>query len=177
MKGLENQTYLIGYLISNVVAILMLLSAWKWPRVGRLLFCLLFAWACWINWKTVTQSPRVYLDYAELAFSDWYKQFIRGWFSGHIKLVVGFIATCQGLIAMAMLLRGWIFKAGLIGGITFLLSILPFGVGSAFPATLIMAAGMYLLLRSKPDYLWRKRRPENEQKAVASTPVQRPINH
>ena len=176
MKGLENQTYLIGYIISNVVAILMLLAAWKWHRTGRLLFFLLFGWACWINWKTVTQTPWVYLDYADLAFSNWYKHFIRGWFSQHTKLLVGFIATCQGFIAMAMLGRGWIFRAGIIGGIIFLLAILPLGVGAGFPATLIMAAGMYALLRGNPDYLWRKSQPDRERNKVLSPNIKPPVN-
>jgi hypothetical protein len=158
MKGLENPTYLMAYLVSNAVAILLLVMAWKWPRAARLMFLLLFAWASWFNWQTVSFTPQVYLDYAELTFSDWYQQFIRGWFSRHIKLVVGFIATCQGLIALAMLLRGWLFKAGTIAGIIFLLAIAPLGVGAAFPCTLNMAVAMLLLLRGYADYLWR--RPE-----------------
>ncbi|KAA5539950.1 hypothetical protein [Adhaeribacter rhizoryzae] len=159
MKGLENQTYLIAYLISNAVAILMLISAWRWPRVGRLMFLMLFAWACWINWKTVLSAPEVYLDYADLTLSDLYKKFITGWFSEHIQLVVGFIATCQGLIAVSMLLRGKVYTIGLIGGIIFLYAIIPFGVGSAFPATLIMALAMVVLSRGNPDYLWLRNIP------------------
>ena len=166
MKGLENQTYLIAYLISNAVAILMLVSAWKWPRIGRLLFFMLFAWACWINWKTLLETPQVYLDYAELTPSELYKKIIRGWFSGHIQPVVGFIATCQGFIALAMLLRGWLLKAGLIGGIIFLLAIIPFGVGSAFPATFIMAGAMLILFKTNSDYLWRRGVPQQPQKTI-----------
>lgn len=169
MKGLENQTYLIAYLVSNAVAILLLVAAWKWPRTGRLMFLLLFAWASWFNWQTVSHTPQLYLDYAHLTFSDWYKQFILGWFSTHTRLAVGFIATCQGLMALAMLLRGWLFKAGAIAAIIFLLAIIPLGLGSAFPCTLIMAAAMGLLLRGYPDYLWR--RPERRRKAAPAPRV------
>jgi hypothetical protein len=169
MKGFENQTYLIAYLISNAAAIILLVAAWKWPRSCRLMFFLLFAWASWFNWETVSHTPQTYLSYADLTFSDWYKQFIRGWFSSHIKLVVGFIATCQGLIALAMLLRGWLFRIGAIAGIIFLLAIMPLGLGSAFPCTLIMAAALGVLLRGYPDFLWR--RPEKKPKAAPATKV------
>lgn len=169
MKGLENPIYLMAYLISNAVAIIMLVAAWKWPRTGRLMFLLLFAWASWFNWQTVSHNPQTYLEYDQLAFSEGYRQFIRGWFSSHIKLVVGFMATCQGMVALAMLLRGWIFKTGALGAIAFLLAIIPLGVGSAFPCTLIMAAAMMVLLRGHSDYLWR--RPEKRGRAKATTKI------
>jgi hypothetical protein len=154
MKGLENQTYLIAYLISNVAALLLLFSSWKWPRLSRLLFFILFAWACRINWLTVTDSAEVYLDYADLAFSEVYRRIVLGWFSRHILPVIGVIATCQGLIAIALLSRGWIYKLGLAGAIVFLLGIIPFGVGSAFPATLTMALGL-LLLWNENAFIWQ----------------------
>jgi hypothetical protein len=93
------------------------------------------------NWRAALHTPQFYIDYADLTFSDIYKQFILDWFSNHITVVVGFIATCQALIAVAMLLKGWIFKLGAIGAIIFLLAIVPFGVGSAFPS-LVMALAL-----------------------------------
>ncbi|MDQ3847270.1 MAG: hypothetical protein M3342_25125 [Bacteroidota bacterium] len=154
MKGFENQIYLIAYIISNAVALIMLLTAWKWPQIARLLFFILFAWACWANWTTTLNSPEDYIGYANLTFSGLYKSIIHGWFSQHIQLAVGFIATCQGLIAFSMLLKGWIYRLGLIGGITFLLAIMPFGVGSAFPCTLIMAIAMAMLWKQH-TWLWQ----------------------
>jgi hypothetical protein len=154
MKGLENKTYLVAYIISNVLAIVLLLLAWKFPRVARLLFFILFAWAGWTNWGTAMHSPQDYLGYADLTFSEFYKKIILGWFSSHIVPVITFIATCQGLIAVALLLKGWIYKLALIGGITFLLGIVPFGVGSAFPATLIMAIAL-VLLWTQNAFLWK----------------------
>ena len=142
MKGLDKQVYVILLIISNVVAILQLIAAIKWPNIARISFSLLFGWACWVNWKTSLQTPQFYLDYAELAWSDWYKTFILGWFAEHTKLAVGFIATCQGVIAIAMLSKGWIFKIGCLGAIIFLVAILPFGVGSGFPCTAIMAVAV-----------------------------------
>jgi len=157
MKGLDNQLYVTLLLISNVIAILQLIAAVKWPRIARLSFFLLFAWACWMNWTTSQQTPDVYLDYANLTWSQWYGDFIHGWFAHHIPLAVGAIATCQGLIAISMLLKGFVFKAGCIGAIIFLLCIVPFGVGSGFPATVIMAAAVMVLFKKQSHFFaWQK---------------------
>ena len=154
MKGLDNQLYLILLLISNVVAILQLIAAVKWPRIARVSFSLLFAWASWTNWKISQETPQFYLEYGDLTWSEWYRTFINGWFAEHTKSAVGFVATCQGLIAIAMLLKGWIFKAGCIGGILFLISILPLGVGAGFPCTAIMATAIFILLKKHSNFFF-----------------------
>ena len=160
MKGLDNQTYLLLLAISNIVAILQLIATTKWPRIVRLSFFLLFAWASWTNWTTSQRSPQFYLEYADLTWIGWYRGFINGWFAQHIKSAVGFIAICQGLIAISMLLRGWIFKVGAIGAIIFLVSILPFGVGSGFPCTGIMAVAIYILLKKHSNqFILEKNKP------------------
>ena len=155
MRGLDNQTYLLLLAISNIVAILQLIAAIKWPRISRLSFFLLFAWASWTNWTTSQHSPQFYLEYADLTWVGWYRDFIKGWFSQHIRSAVGFIAICQGLIAISMLLRGWVFRIGAIGAIIFLIAILPFGVGSGFPCTGIMAAAIFILFKKQDrKFIW-----------------------
>lgn len=155
MKGLENQLYVMLLIISNVIAVLQLIAAVKWPLIARVSFFLLFAWACWTNWKISQQTPGFYLEYADLTWSEWYRSFINGWFREHIKPAVGFIATCQGLIAISMLLKGWIFKIGCVGAILFLSAILPFGVGAGFPCTAIMAVAVYILLKKDNiHFIW-----------------------
>jgi hypothetical protein len=72
VKGLENTTYLISYIISNTVALLMLLAAWKSPKLARVMFFLLFAWASGANWRAALHTPQFYIDYADLSFSDAY---------------------------------------------------------------------------------------------------------
>ncbi|XZF14605.1 hypothetical protein ACTHGU_00560 [Chitinophagaceae bacterium MMS25-I14] len=154
MKGLENSTYLTLYIISNAVAILMLLAAWKAPRVARVLFFCLFAWASWKNWTTAIRSPQYYMEYASLTFSDLYRFIIHGWFSEHITLSVCIIAVCQALIAISMLLKESLFRAGTTAAVIFLLAIAPLGVGSAFPCTLIMAIAIKMLSRTARYYIW-----------------------
>ena len=161
MNGLENPTYVIMLLISNIVAVILLLTAWKLPRLSRFLFFLLFTWAGWFNWQTALNNPSSYLDYAELSQFKFYKNFINGWFKDHLLLIVGFIATCQLLIAIGLQSKGIIFKIAAIGAIIFFLAIAPLGVGSGFPCTLIMASAIYLLLIHSPaNYLWlRQKKP------------------
>jgi hypothetical protein len=156
MKGLDHELYTILLIISNAVAVLMLFFAFKWPRVGRLSFFLLFAWASWTNWTASQQTPWFYLDYADLTWSRWYSYFINGWFARHISTAVGFIAACQVLIAVSMLLKGWLFRAGAIGAVIFLLAIAPFGTGSGFPCTIIMAIAMVILLKKHDNrFIWQ----------------------
>jgi len=155
MKGLENQTYLILYIISNIVALLLLWAAWKQPRIARLMSFFLFTWASWKNWATALHNPQFYIEYADLSFVDVYKQFISGWFRLHVIEMIGFIATCQALIAVSMLLKGWILKGGCIGAIIFLLAIAPLGVGSAFPFSITASLALYFILSNRAnDYLW-----------------------
>lgn len=157
MKGLENQTYLIAYIISNVVALALLVVAIKWPKAARVLFFALFSWASWTNWSIALNNPQAYVDYANFVFIGFYKQFIQGWFSRHILPVVGFIATAQALVAVSQLLKGRIYKTGVTGAIVFLIAIVPFGVGSAFPCTLIMAVALLFLWRQN-DYVWHHKK-------------------
>lgn len=164
MKGFDNSTYLTLYIICNVVSLLMLLAAWKTPKLARLLFFLLFAWASYTNSSLAIRSPQLYLEYADLAFLSFYKQFILGWFSKHITTVVVCIATCQGLIAASMLLKGFLFKAAAVGAMLFLMAIAPFGVGSGFPCTVIMAISLFVLLKNyHHDFIW-KRKSETSSK-------------
>lgn len=158
MKGLENQTYVILLFIANIIAILQLVAASKWPRIARISFFLLFTWASVTNWRTSVNKPQAYLEYADLTWSDTYTNFINGWFSDHIAETVGCIAICQLLIGLSMLLRGTLYKIGCTGAIVFLVAIIPFGVGSGFPSTAVMAIAVYILLKKdNRHFIWEKR--------------------
>ncbi len=156
MKDLNYNIFLTLYILSNLLALVMLWAGWKNQRILRVLVSLVFAWASWTNWNEAVIAPQFYLDYADLTFLALYSHFINGWFSTHITLAVGFIATCQSLIAISMLFKGWVFKTGATGSIIFLIAIAPLGFGAAFPCTLIMAAAIWLMLRKKQiNYLWK----------------------
>ena len=138
---------LYAQLGSTVVAVFMLIVSVRRRTAGRILFSLLFAWAAAVNARLAWTSPWDYLGYAAFTFSDVYRSFILGFFAQHTAVIVTIIATGQAWIAAALLRgRRWQ-RAGLAGAITFLLAIVPLGIGSGFPATLIMALGAGVLWR------------------------------
>ena len=145
----------IPWIISNSIAVLILLAAIKKPKLARLLFSLLFLWACWLNYTTAHKSPTDYLNYANLTPFSLYYDFINGWFKSHIIPMVTFISIGQGLIGIGLLLRGWMVRLAGIGAIVFFLAITPLGIGSGFPFTLIASAAIYFILKNDDlDFIW-----------------------
>ncbi|MEP2935803.1 MAG: hypothetical protein ABJM06_14680 [Gilvibacter sp.] len=149
--------YFFPWSISNVVAILMLITALKKPRLARLLFVLLFTWACWFNYTTAHNDPEVYLDYARLTPFDWLRDFINGWFAQNINQMISFIAIGQGLIAIGMLLKGWFVRIACFGAILFFMAIAPLGIGAAFPFSVTASLAAYFIIKKDGlNYLWRR---------------------
>ncbi len=69
--------------------------------------------------------------------------------------MVTLISLAQGLIAIGMLLNGWIVRLACLGAIIFFFAIAPLGVGSGFPFTLITALAIYFILKNDDlNYLW-----------------------
>lgn len=145
----DHRTLIVAYTLSNIAGAFMLLCSWKRPTTARIFYFLLFLWASWTNGRYSIYSPEVYLDYANYTFMPLYKNFIQGTFRPYTTPIIFTIAICQFFIAVSMLLRENFFKAGCWGGITFLLCISPLGIGAAFPASLTMAFGFYLLLKKQ----------------------------
>lgn len=155
MKGLENSAYLVGYIISNIVALLILWAAVKRPYLARLMFVVLFGWASVYNYTLAHQRPEEYLNYAESAIK-WYSDFIRGWFSQHITEMVSWIAIGEAFIAVGMALRDWWLRLACLGVIIFQLAIAPLGAYAAFPFSIIVSIAAFLILKKKDsDYLWK----------------------
>lgn len=147
--------YWIPWLASNGIALVLLWMAFKKQTIARWLFVVLFGWAFWINLKTAHQHPEDYLNYAVFTPFGPYRDFIIGWFSERITVIVSAIAIGQGAIALGMLLKGVLLQIACIGAIVFLLSIAPLGIGSGFPAPIIAAIGVYLILKKNDhDHLW-----------------------
>jgi hypothetical protein len=134
---------------SILVATIMAVVSSRWRNAGRVLFVLLFLWAAQENLRTAVGRPEAYLEYAPLAYSELYRRFILGFFAQHITAMVSTIAIGQFLIAVCISWRGVVVQLGLVGAIVFFVAIAPLGTGSAFPATLIMALGAALLLRTQ----------------------------
>jgi hypothetical protein len=167
MKGLE--LYMIPWLIANTVGLVILFVSYRWPKWGRILFSLLFGWACVQNYTTVHATPEVYLEYANMSVS-FYSRFIEGWFSEHITVMVTLISAGQGAIAIGFLLKGWWVKLAGIGAIMFLLAIAPLGVGAGFPFSITVSlAAFFILQKNELNYIWEKwhRSTDNRQKSTS----------
>ena len=148
--------FLIPYIISQVVSIIILIVAWKKTSWARVLFALLFFWASGTNMYIGITKPDTYQLYADLAIPV-YRDFINGWFSHSNHIVIPLIAVGQFLIASGMLLKGWWVKAACVGTIIFLLSIAPLMVGSAFPFSITVSVAAWLVLSNDDkNYVWKK---------------------
>ena len=136
--------YIAPYLISNAVSVGLLVAAIVRPRLALGLFVFVFLAAGLFNTYTVLTEPEVYWDYEGMAVLKVYKEFIAGFFSQHTKAIVLLIALGQLCIA-ALLGNQTLRRLGALGGCIFFVAIVPLGVGSAFPCTLLMAAGLVLM--------------------------------
>lgn len=135
---------IIATVISNIVALVLLLLSWKRKNIARILFSILFICAAVLNWKTVHTDPLVYLEYSKYAI-PFYAGIIKGEFARHITGYVSCIALGQLLIGFGLLARDIIVKLSCMGGIIFLLAIAPLGTGSAFPFSITSAAALFIL--------------------------------
>lgn len=155
--------------MSQVVAIVFVMIAFRNTRVTRLLFSLVFIGASAVNLSTALTNPDAYLNYAKMAL-PFYRDFINGWFSHHHQTVVPVIAAGQLLVGVGMLLRGWRVQWACIGAIVFLLGITPLMVGSAFPFTLLVSwAALRVLQHDNKDWLWRPTATAATQKTALSS--------
>ena len=138
-----SSTYWVPYMLANTFALVVLaLAFWRrdaarWAGAG------VFAWAAVINTWTAATDPGVYLNYAALTPSETYREFILGWFSQRIPLVVILIAAGQLMIAALMASRDeeWR-RIGVIGAEVFLLAVAPLGIGAGFPFSLTFGAAL-----------------------------------
>jgi hypothetical protein len=136
--------------ISNVVALGLVAVAARAPRAARYIIGAGFILAGIFNTYTALRTPGVYVDaYGPLAIWP-YNRFIYGPFARHTAIFVIAIATGQCASGLLALLPGRLRRLGLAGAIVFLLAIAGLGWGSAFPATPIMAAAVWLVYRATP---------------------------
>lgn len=156
--------YIIPWTISQVAGLLILLAAWKKPVWTRYIFAFLFLAAGIFNWFTSMRTPGAYLMYAETAV-PLYRDFISGWFSNHIRVVIPVIATGQLAIGLMMLAGGSWQALGCLGIMVFLLAIAPLGVGSAFPFSIVVSVAAYLVYRH-----WQQRWGANDEEVGMNLP-------
>jgi hypothetical protein len=147
--------YLIPYLVSNAVAVVALVLAFRRPSWVRYTTVVIFLWAAFTNTRIALFHPGDYQTFAELTFSSLYRQFIEGWFRENTPAFLIPIAAGQLAISLLLIGRRPARRLGLAGAVLFLLAIAPLGVGSAFPFSVIYSAALVVmehhLEATKPD--------------------------
>ena len=119
------QDYLIPYVVSNVVSIILIFICYRYAKVGRVIFGVIFLLAGIFNIYKVYKTPEIYAQvYGATAVFSFYKEFIYGFFSSHIFLVISLIAMGQIIVGIMLFTKN-LYKIGVIGGIVFLLAIAP----------------------------------------------------
>ena len=155
--------YLIPFVVSNIISLVLIFICYKWYKAGKILFSLIFLAAGIFNFTVSGDSPEVYYKlYGETAVFGFYKTFIYGFFRENVEVFVKAIALGQITVGILLLSKGTWNKLGVIGGITFLIGISPLGIGSAFPATLLMIIGLLLLFKKASteniiEIFWKKK--------------------
>ena len=151
----NDSTFWIGYWASNIGGAIIAFTGWRFTRIARFLLASLFAWACWFNLDTVAETPEVYVDYAWLTPFGWYADLMTGWFAANVTAIVTTVSIVQGLIAIGYLIGRRYARMAALVTIAFLLVVLPLGLGSAFPAPILMGIGAWFVYRKTDD---RKRK-------------------
>ncbi|MEQ8477195.1 hypothetical protein [Fulvivirga sp.] len=141
--------YFIPWLSSNIIALILLFFCWKYPKIGRYAYAIIFLLAAFINITTAIGSPELYLEYSKWTFLKVYERFIEGYFKEHITGFVTIIGLGQLLVSLGLLIGSYFYKPALIGGLLFAIGILPLGMGSGFPAPVFMIMSFWLLLTNK----------------------------
>jgi hypothetical protein len=138
------QEYWLPYFITHVITLSLIFVCYKWPKIGKVAWGIIFILAGLFNMYTGISSPQDYVDYGSQAVGL-YQKFIYGIFSSYTSLIVSLIATGQILVGIFLFMKRQLFLWGIIGGIIFLVAISPLGMGSAFPSTLLMSISFVLL--------------------------------
>lgn len=138
--------YRLPYLVSNVFALVLVAVAWKWPRAARIFLGAGFLLAALFNAVSSIRDPQVYVTGFGPNAVPLYQKIIYGPFAAHPRAWLLAIAAGQG-VSGALLLTRRFARLGAAGAAIFLLAIAPLGLGSAFPATLLIAAAVLLAVR------------------------------
>jgi len=143
-EKLDTQDILVPYIITHAVAIILIFICYKRPKIGKIVWGIIFILAGIFNMYTGISNPQAYIEYGQSAVGL-YQKFIYGLFSSYTSLIVSLIASGQIVVGILLLMKRKLFLLGIIGGIIFLIAISPLGIGSAFPSTVLMSISLILL--------------------------------
>ncbi len=143
------QEYFIPIFVSNLLAIVLMLLSYHFPRVLRVIWGAVFIIAGIINLITVYNNPLIYIEGFGPTAIPFYQEIIYGPFSEYPGFYITLISIGQIIIGGMIWSKKFWFILGCLGAVIFLLAIVPLGVGSAFPSTVFMALAIIFLMRKK----------------------------
>lgn len=169
MDALNDPAYFLPFVLANAVALLLFLLAIARARWAFRAYAALFAWSAWMNVSLAWNDPIAYLRFSDLVLWEPYRDLILGPFAPHIQRYMALVSASQLLLAIGLLTPGRLRTLAGIGSVLFFLAVAPLGIGSGFPATLVLAAGMVILLR-------KHLRMRRLRRGATLPPVQEPMS-
>ena len=153
------QEYLVPFILTNIISIILIIVSIKWIDAGKIIFAVIFLFACGFNVYNVINHPDSYLEFGKTAKLFFYRDFIFGDFRDNIIIYIIIIAVIQLMISFFLFTESFLTNYGFTGGIIFLVLIAPLGLGSAFPSTLLMALALYIIYAKRLKKIRERMRP------------------
>ena len=145
--GAQIMDQLGNYVISNIFALVLIVTAARWPKVARLSISVLFlGGGIWNLFASLTMPAFYVTTYGPLATPP-YQAFIYGPFAANPAVFVIPIAIGELAIGAAAAGRGIWVRLSMIGMTGFMLGLAPLGVGGAFPFSVFALVAGYLVYR------------------------------
>jgi hypothetical protein len=137
-------------IVANVLAVAFFILALYRPNAARLIAAAGFLLDAAFNCVLAIRAPLFYANALEPLAWGGYRDFIESVFvAAPIRLLLA-IALWQALVGCVFLIRQAPFiRLACVAAFGFFLLLVPLGAGSAFPATLILAAAMVALFFRK----------------------------
>lgn len=133
------QEHIIPFLICQSIGVVCLTLAVTKPNMARWILAIIFFAAAILNARLALTQPAVYQDFAEFVIVPIYREIITGPFKLYATPVVLVIALCQLAIAVLFAIGGKSTSVAVIGACFFFAGIAPFGIGSAFPMSVLLS--------------------------------------
>ena len=145
----QYQEYFIPIFIGNLLAIILMLLSYHFPRVLRVVWGAIFITMGIISLITVYNNPSVFIDLIGSKPVKFYQEFINKTLLKNPGAYISLLGVIQILFGGMIWSRKVWFILGCIGAVLFLLAILPLGVALTFPLTIFMALSIIFLMRKR----------------------------
>jgi hypothetical protein len=141
---------LLPLFLANALSVAFFILALYWPDRARRIAGGGFVVASLVNATLAVFNPQIYVRVFGPYAVGIYKDVIYGLLAKATTRLVLALAVWQLIVAAIILINSTEYvRLGCVAMAIFFLGVSPLGVGSAFPSTLILAAGMLVLVRHR----------------------------